>query len=477
MEVRETEDDPYQICSIDQLNRIRDNSGGENYLDDHFVLTTDLDFLDTDGSGADYVYSTAGDAENAKGWIPIGHDTDKDTGGFQGMVFSGSFDGGGYVIRNLVISRPDETYVGAFGRIGGSVKDLGLEGVIINGNSNVGGLTGYVDGGTVTSCYATGQVVSTGTVGGLVGFVDGGGTMASCYSTAQVEPGDGLIAGGLVGQNLGIIISCFSTGTVTGTSPNAGGFVGVNSGEITSCYSTGNVTGALSGGFAGRNNNTITSCYSTGTVTGDGTRGGFAGANIFKVLDSFWDTEASGITTAGEGTGKTTTEMKALTQADLGDADGLSWDVGTSDQYPALKSHREDGRGTQMEGYLLCDQPGQGDDPPLRAPCGVSIAAVDPAEFPEGSVDNLFVLTRKGAPVGALTVQVSVSDGGAGFLSSDPLSLPVVMPEGDSKKPFTVVTLDDDVDEADGTLTATLPEDDAYDVVAPSSADLTSHRQ
>ena len=69
-----TSGSPFQICSIDQLNRIRNNSGGENYLDDHFVLTTDLDFLDTDGSGTDYVYNADSD-ENAKGWLPIGHDT------------------------------------------------------------------------------------------------------------------------------------------------------------------------------------------------------------------------------------------------------------------------------------------------------------------------------------------------------------------------------------------------------------------
>ena len=95
---------PFQICSIDQLNRIRNNSGasGENYLDDHFVLTTDLDFLDTDGSGADYVYSANND-ENAKGWSPIGDGTSR---------FGGSFDGDNHVIRNLFVSRSDENLLG-----------------------------------------------------------------------------------------------------------------------------------------------------------------------------------------------------------------------------------------------------------------------------------------------------------------------------------------------------------------------------
>ena len=96
-----TEGDPFQISTIVYLNNIRNNSGGCNYLEKHFVLTKDLDFEDTDGSGADYVYSTASDAENDKGWLPIGHDTDKNTVGNQGTAFTGSFDGGGYVIHNL----------------------------------------------------------------------------------------------------------------------------------------------------------------------------------------------------------------------------------------------------------------------------------------------------------------------------------------------------------------------------------------
>ena len=109
---------PYQITTIAHLNAIRGN-----FLDDHFVLTKDLDFLDTDERGADYVYSTASGTENAKGWLPIGHDTVHGDGRdvfthFQGTPFSGSFDGDGHVILNLLISRSDEEFVGLFGVAG-----------------------------------------------------------------------------------------------------------------------------------------------------------------------------------------------------------------------------------------------------------------------------------------------------------------------------------------------------------------------
>ena len=67
---------------------------------------------------------------------------------------------------------------------------------------------------------------------------------------------------------------------------------------------------------------------------------------------------------------------------------------------------------------------------------------------------------------GALTVQASVSDRASGLLFSDPLPVPVEIPEEDPTKPFTMATM---VDEADGTVTAMVSEDDAYDVAAPSS--------
>ena len=93
-----SEGKPYQIETIAHLDGIRDNSGsgGENYLNDHFILVADLDF-------AGYVYD-----DPQKGWLPIGHDTIPGNGAIDGRWFTGSFDGGGYVVRNLKINRPDE---------------------------------------------------------------------------------------------------------------------------------------------------------------------------------------------------------------------------------------------------------------------------------------------------------------------------------------------------------------------------------
>ena len=147
---------PWQIGTPAQLNAIR----GE-YLDDHFMLTTDLDFLG-------YTYD-----DLAKGWLPIGHDTNA-VGGHQGTKFTGSFDGDGKVIRNLRIDRGGEDYVGLFGYVSdGSIDSLGLEDLEVMGNQRVGGLVGWIfDNGTVTGSYATGRVTGGDEdVGGLVGGI------------------------------------------------------------------------------------------------------------------------------------------------------------------------------------------------------------------------------------------------------------------------------------------------------------------
>ena len=346
--------DPYQIFTIAHLNAIRGD-----FLDDHFVLTNDLDF-------SSYTYSDDTD-ENAKGWLPIGHDTNKDMDRFQGTAFTGSFDGGGHVIRNLSISRGGEDYIGLFGQFSlpvgpstNSLRNLGLEGVAVDGDEFVGGLVGaFYNGAALLFCYTTGQVTGTKHVGGLLGCADQT-KITSSYSASSVTA-SGRSAGGFMGYNTGTITSCYSTGSVTRSGSSVGGFVGYNEGTITSCYSTGSVTGSGSsvGGFVGFNEWTITSSYSTGSVTGGSAPGGFAGANVGGTVSmNFWDKQTSGLdTSAGDSgaTGKTTDEMKALT----GDTSGwgeLSWHFGDTSEYPTLRTYEEMPAWTQVQGRLICGQ-------------------------------------------------------------------------------------------------------------------------
>ena len=276
-----TQADPYQISSLEHLNSIRDNesSGGVNYLAAglYFILMNDLDF-----SGHTY---DSDPVENDKGWLPIGSEHYSSTG------LSGSFDGKGHVIRNLFINRPG--YSGLFEKIvaPGSIKNLGLESLIIIGTSTGGGLVGVVDiGGIVTSCYSSGQVTGS-SVGGLIGSNQG--IVTSCYSSADVT-GTSFFVGGFAGSSAGQIISCHSTGAVTG-STWAGGFVGFVNGEITSSYSTGDVIAngpnlSSVGGFAGgvQGQGEITSSYSTGDIIASASHvGGFAGSVIGEITSCY----------------------------------------------------------------------------------------------------------------------------------------------------------------------------------------------
>ena len=413
-----TEGDPYQISSLKQLDAIR---GG--FLDDHFVLVNDLDF---DG----YEYSEV-TAENDKGWLPIGDAT---------TPFSGSFDGGGNVILNLSISRADEDYVGLFGVLSstGSLKDLGMEGVAVEGDERVGGLVGELSG-TLRSSYAKGQVTGTEFVGGLLGYNDQGS-----------------------------VSSCFSTVGATSTGSEAGGFVGHNKGEITSCYSTGSVTGSGSsiGGFVGNNETTITSCYSTGSVTGGSATGGFAGTNVGTVHNScFWDTDTSRIMTAGAGTGKTTAEMKALTLEMLGDMDGLSWDVGTMDQYPEVKRYIENDEGVRVQGDPLTAQP----CPRPHCEPLVSIEALN-LSFNEGSGNafSWFDLTRTGSTAVELRVEVTFT--GSHLTGSAPVEYVFSVGVATAKR-FNA--LENEIDEADWTLTGTITEDSSRYRLGNASASIT----
>ena len=199
------EGDPYQIATIDQFNNIRDNStesGGNNYLDDHFVLKNDLDF-------EGYVYD-----DPVKGWLPIGN---------QSAPFTGSFNGKGFVIKNLLINRPEEEFIGLFGKIetSGNINLLGIENANISGKSSVGGITGW-NTGSITHSYSTGHVTGNEQIGGLTGN-NYEGNISACYASGQVTGNNKV--GGLVGDDgsQGTVTDSYWNTDTSGQSGSAGG--------------------------------------------------------------------------------------------------------------------------------------------------------------------------------------------------------------------------------------------------------------
>ena len=284
---------PSEIRDWHDLNAVRDNLRGNH------ILMNDLD-----STAAGYTELASPTANEGKGWQPIGTQDD---------LFTGTFDGQGYEIRDLFINRPDELYVGLFGVVGegGVVQNICVVNADVTGYGIVGGLVGNNEG-TVSNSYSTGSVTGSedySAIGGLVGA--NLGTVGNSYSTGSVTGEEWV--GGLVGANLiGTVSNSYSTGNVTGEL-GVGGLVGVSSGTVSNSYSTGSVTGDVNvGGLVGENTATVSNSYSTGSVTGSSSVGGLVGGNPGTVGDSFWDTETSGQATSDGGTGKTTAEMQSI---------------------------------------------------------------------------------------------------------------------------------------------------------------------
>jgi len=258
--------DPYQISSADDLQQLMNTPGDWGA---HFILTRDID------------------ASGLISPVPIG--------------FTGTFDGKGYAVLNLTMVLQSRYRVGLFGYIqGGTVRNLGVVDCNITGWGFVGGLCGENVGGAIINCYVTGSVVSPGGgVGGLCGRNQG--QIAQCYSTAIVgskvsfKNRGSARAGGFCGRNeYGTISDCYATGNVTAGRSRAGGFCGmIYGGTITNCYATGHVfTGdeledGYAGGFCGELlYGAISNCYATGNATAGHTNlslasyaGGFCGFN------------------------------------------------------------------------------------------------------------------------------------------------------------------------------------------------------
>ena len=163
--------------------------------------------------------------------------------------FVGTFDGGGYKIKNLTINSTSVTEQGLFGWVGkgGTVKDVELEGVSIEGGTYGGAIAGY-NYGTIENCAASGTVKSESCGGGIVGY--NYGTVSKCANSVNVTVNNGkelLGGGGIVGTNQsGTVEKCVNSGNVTvnGDKGTGGGIVGINlqDGKIESCLVDGDFT-------------------------------------------------------------------------------------------------------------------------------------------------------------------------------------------------------------------------------------------
>ena len=201
-----------------------------------------------------------------KGWTPIGTSFDNS--------YKGTFDGGGHTITGLTVTTNDQ-FVGLFGYLNrvGTVKNVVMEGIQITSNHMfgcTGGVVGY-SWGTIENCSVSGSVSGTDCVGGVVGSQKAGSIIGCC--TSATVKGTHYV-GGVAGEKWGTMTACYATGNVTleiasQKNLSGGGVVGLNGGSrVLACYATGNVTSTGSstgnvhiGGLFGDSYTTVTACY------------------------------------------------------------------------------------------------------------------------------------------------------------------------------------------------------------------------
>ncbi len=230
------------------------------------------------------------DADNGKGWQPLGHDTGSATG-CQGTAFSGTFEGNGWTISGLNINRPGQDCVGLFGRIAANseIRNLTLHTETVIGREFVSGLVGAGASARIDSCSVVADEVSGNVrVGGLVGWGASARIVSSSVVAAKVR-GNGETIGGLVGW--GVMAQIHSSSVVVGEVSGGTQFVGglVGQAQLAQIHSSSAVVGevrgrgSIVGGLAGESvsGRIVSSSVVVGEVIGSGASiGGLIGVGL-----------------------------------------------------------------------------------------------------------------------------------------------------------------------------------------------------
>ena len=281
----------YVISNASQLYDFAElvNSGTTNA---NAVLMNDItvnnSVLKTDGSGA-----LNGDGSNFTVWTPIGTNTNK---------YEGTFDGKGHTISGLYYNNNESSNVniGLFGYASNAtIKNTSIADSYFSAYQYVGGICGYVTGGDsrITNCHNSATIYADFTnsgAGGICGALDYKSTTAiieGCHNAGYIS-GKMRYVGGICGIfSSGKIKECYNIGKVYSKGNNdvssdasTGGIAGYmkNSSSIENCYNTGNVESyaKFAGGIVGYMNstsNSVTNSYNTGEIKGNEKTGGICG--------------------------------------------------------------------------------------------------------------------------------------------------------------------------------------------------------
>ena len=271
-----SESHPYQIKTAEDFRRISVN---ESFWDKHFVQVADINF-------------------NGASLTPIGvfNTSAPDRKPFTG-VYNGEYNNSKHTLSNFVI-QSDKQGTGLFSAIqGATLENISIINPKVTVNhSYVGGLVGWLSGGTLSGCSISGSngfvKSSGGATGGLVGYVYNGGIISNCTVSDIVVSHTGTPSGnndgGIVGyvHSSGVleITDCHLLSGSISSGPNhgqVGGIIGSSQIQglkgldsqylyVSGCTNAASInpgSRGYSGGIIGiMNGGTITDCKNNGNI-------------------------------------------------------------------------------------------------------------------------------------------------------------------------------------------------------------------
>lgn len=295
-----TEIDTLRIASADQMVSLTLNVANGEYNgkweNTYFLQTADLD-----GREMSMLCS------RNYGWVPIGF--------LNTTPFQGSFDGNGYKISGLEISRKSTMGVGLFGFVqAANIKNIIMENADLVGDLAVGGIIGSILSSqgkmfcsVMQNCSVSNSTIRSAeggfSVGGLVGLVDEytALNLNKCRSNNNTISAT-MNAGGIVGSGVfrSLILTglCENSSNVTSDYGCAGGIVGACDTLYASvCKNSGAISGAVkyiegdeekglsglgAGGIAGGAGlSSFNGCINNGEIRGYKSVGGIVGSTRF----------------------------------------------------------------------------------------------------------------------------------------------------------------------------------------------------
>ena len=258
-----TEKDPYQISTAAQLKLFRDIVNGTGGQTQNPAACAKLmnDIVLNDGTfdeSGNYSSSLIG--ANPEEWTPIAY-----SGPFTvdtTLYYTGTFDGQGHAIKGMYVSINDapsieaQVCLGLFSTAKNAViRNVTVTGYVSGYAGNLGGIVGYLAGGTIENCANYCTVTDTSAayevpsyVGGIAGAVNCSAAIRDCYNTGKLTEYVFVRyhkTGGIVGYiGSSAVSNCYNVGKVAGKGWCNGEIIGFIAGEdeeetpstINNCY-------------------------------------------------------------------------------------------------------------------------------------------------------------------------------------------------------------------------------------------------